>query len=430
MTEDQAREYLYDWRLNARPAQLIPGSPDAQLARDEWVFWLVLAGRGWGKTRVGAETVRMWAEDPTARILMVASVASDVREVMIEGPSGLMACYPPGERPDYNPSRHLVTFPSGAIGITRSADEPERLRGPQFTKFWADELAAWRFAQQAWDQIMFGFRLKSKNLQGIITTTPKPIQVVRDLIAKEATVITRGSSYDNRANLSQTYFHEVIRPYEGTRLGRQEINAELLDDTPGALWTRAMFERQGFRLALKDIRWDRIVRVVVAVDPAVSSGEGSAETGIVVAALAQNGHVAVLDDVSLKGTPLEWANAAVKAFVDYRADRIVAEVNQGGDLVAGNIFAVNPSVPFRAVRATRGKMVRAEPVSALYEQGRVHHLGTFPTLEDQMVTWVPGEKSPDRMDALVWALTELVVDPEPTTTRHVINANPPPGFFG
>jgi phage terminase large subunit-like protein len=350
-----------------------------------------------------------------------------VREVMIEGPSGIMACYPPGAKPEYNPTRHLVTFPSGAIGITRSADEPERLRGPQFTKFWADELCAWRFAKEAWDQIMFGFRLPTPDLRGVVTTTPKPIQVIKNLIANPATVVTRGSSYDNRRNLSASYFSDVIAPYEGTRLGRQEILAELLDDTPGALWTRAVIESA--RIGLVDVRPNMHVRVVVAIDPAVSSGEDSAETGIVVAALTQTGHVVVLEDVSLRGSPLEWARAAIAAFLRHRADRIVGEVNNGGDLVAANIFAVAPQVPFRAVRATRGKMLRAEPVAAMYEQHRVHHVGTFPQLEDQMCCWVPGEKSPDRMDALVWAVTELAVDPEPVTTRYVIDANPPANWI-
>ena len=416
ITEVEAEQLLYDWRLSARPAQLIPGSPDAEIARDDWRYWLVQAGRGFGKTRTGSETTRAWAEDPKARILMVASVAADVREVMIEGPSGLMSCYPPGARPEYNPSRHLVTFPSGAIGITRSADEPERLRGPQFTKFWADELCAWRFAQEAWDQIMFGFRLPTPDLRGIITTTPKPIPVIKKLIAHPGTVVTRGSSYDNRANLSASFFEDVIAPYEGTRLGRQEIHAELLEDTPGALWTRRLIDAT--RILARDIRWDLLVRIVVAVDPAVTSGEHSAETGIVVAALAQSGHVVIIDDLSVRGTPLEWAKVAVAAYYSRGADRIVGEVNNGGDLVEGNIRGVAPDVAFRAVRASRGKMVRAEPVAALYEQGRVHHAGNLGTLEDQMCTWVPGDKSPDRMDALVWAVTELVIQPE-ALVQHI-----------
>src|SRR6202041_2819700 len=286
---------------------------------------------------------------------------------------------------------------------------------------------AWRFAQQAWDQIMFGFRLKSKHLQGIITTTPKPIPVIKDIIAKPSTIVTRGSSYDNRSNLSDTYYQTVITPYEGTRLGRQEINAELLEDTPGALWTRALIDAG--RITFTSIRWDLIQRIVVAIDPAVTSGESSAETGIIVAGLTVSGNVIIIDDLSLRGTPLEWANVAVRALLNHRGDRIVGEVNNGGDLVEANIRAVAPNVPFRAVRATRGKMLRAEPVSALYEQGRVHHVGAFPTLEDQMCLWTPGEKSPDRMDALVWAVTELVVDPEPVTQRLVLSAMPmDPGY--
>jgi phage terminase large subunit-like protein len=360
---------------------------------------------------MGAETVKEWAQDPNERILMIAPVAADVREVMIEGPSGLMSCYPEGMRPSYNPSRHLVTFPSGAVGITRSADEPERLRGPQFTKFWADELCAWRFLEEAWNQIMFGFRLKTKNLRGIITTTPKPVKVLKALKADPSTVITVGSSYDNRSNLSDTYYQKVIAPYEGTRLGRQEINAEILDDNPGALWKREIID--AFKIKLGEVKWEMITRIVVAIDPAVTSNEGSDETGIVVCALVRSNHVLVLDDLSCKASPIEWALAAVAGYKKYRADKIVGEVNNGGDLVAANIHTVDPNVPFRAVRASRGKAVRAEPVASLYEQKRVHHVGSFPILEDQMCEYVPGrdQKSPDRMDALVWAITELLIDP-------------------
>jgi phage terminase large subunit-like protein len=321
----------------------------------------------------------------------------------------------------------LVTFPSGAIGITRSADEPERLRGPQFTKFWADELCAWRFAQDAWDQIMFGFRLLTPNLRGVITTTPKPIATIKKLIANRSTVVTRGSSYENRMNLSESYYEDIIKPYEGTRLGRQEILAELLEDTPGALWTRALIDAT--RITMTEIRWDLVVRIVVAIDPAVTSGEESAETGIIVAGLTVSGHVIIIDDLSLRGSPLEWARVAIAAFVSRRADRIVGEVNNGGDLVEANIRAVAPNVPFRAVRASRGKQLRAEPVAALYEQGRVHHVGSLVTLEDQMCTWTAGDKSPDRMDALVWAVTELVVDPEEVTQRVILDANPPANWF-
>lgn len=411
LTVEQAAEILYDWRLNGRPKQLLPGTIGAEVQRDDWLIWMCLAGRGWGKTRVGAETVREWAANPQERILMIAPTSSDVRDVMIEGPSGLLSCYPPDSRPVYNPSRHLVTFPSGALGITRSADEPERLRGPQFTKFWFDEIAACRFAQEAWDQTMFGFRLPGRRIQGIVTTTPKPIPVIKSILADSDTVVTRGSSDDNRANLAPSFVSKVLDPYRGTRLGRQEIDAEILEDVPGALWKRELIEATRERGA---VPWEQVIRIVVAIDPAVSHSEDSDETGIVVAGLTRAGHVIVIDDLSLRGSPLDWAKVAIAAYRSRRADRIVGEVNNGGDLVAGNIYAVDPSVSFRAVRASRGKYVRAEPVAALYEQGRVHHVGSFPALEDQMCGWTPQgkQKSPDRLDALVWAVTELVVDPE------------------
>ncbi len=411
-SEHQSAALLHDWRFWARPNQIIPGTPGAAEPRSDWVFWLALAGRGWGKTRVGSESVRDWARDPKARILMIAPTASDVRDVMIEGPSGLMSCYPPDAKPFYIPSRHLLQFPSGAVGITRSADEPERLRGPQFTKFWADELCAWRYPTDAWDQIMFGFRLKSERLQGIITTTPKPIGVLKELVQSKDCVVTRGSSYENRLNLSETYYEKVIAPYEGTRLGRQEIYAEILTDIPGALWKQQMIDAT--RIRLGEVRWDLLTRIVVAVDPAVSKGENSAETGIVVVALTQSGHVVVLDDLSLRGSPEEWGTVVVNAYRSKRADKVVGEVNNGGDLVGSNLMAIAPNIPFRAVHASRGKYKRAEPVAALYERGRVHHVGVFGELERQMTEYVPGseEASPDRMDALVWGITELLIDQE------------------
>ena len=383
------------------------------------MFWLLLAGRGFGKTRVGAETVREWAEDPEERILIVGPTSKDVRETMIEGPSGLLSCYPPTRRPKWNASDGEILFPSGAVGITRAAIEPERLRGPQFRKFWLDEWCACRYPQEVWDQIMFGFRMPSPALRGVITNTPKPIEPLKQLIKHPRCVVTRGSSDDNRANLSPEFYRSVIDKYRGTRLGRQEIEAEILEDVPGALWTRQLIDAT--RISLDQCRFDRLQRIVIAVDPAVTSNPDSDETGIVVAGLTNTWHVVIIDDLSLKGSPLEWAKVSIAAFLSRRADRIVGEVNNGGDLVARNIYAVNPHVPFRAVRATRGKYLRAEPVSALYEQGRVHHVGCFGALEDQMCNWTPqsGEKSPDRLDALVWAVTELVVDPEEQT--HVQN---------
>lgn len=400
LSEDQARALLYDWGANARPKQIAPTG--------QWTHWLVLAGRGFGKTRVGAETIRQWC-DRYPIIHLVGPTTQAVRDVMIQGESGILNCFPPHQRPIYEPSKRLITFHTGAQAHAFSGDEPERLRGPQCYAYWVDELCAFRFAQDAWDNLMFGFRLGS-DPRGLITTTPKPTALLKQIVADPHTTMTRGSSYENRANLAPAFFATIVRKYEGTRIGRQELLAEILEDIAGALWTRRRIDAT--RINLREMRWDLVVRTVVAIDPAVTSNEGSDETGIVIACLVQSGHVIVIDDLSLRGTPLEWANAAISGYRARRADRIVGEVNNGGDLVEANIRGVSPDVPFRAVRATRGKMLRAEPVAALYEQGRVHHMGNFPELEDQMCSWTPGQSSPDRMDALVWAITELVIQPE------------------
>ncbi len=415
LTNEQSWEILYDWRCWARPKQLAPSG--------DWTHWLVLAGRGFGKTRTGAETIREWASKPLlGPIHLIAPTAADIRKVMIEGQGGLLSCYPPEERPQYEPSKgHLLRWPNGNVGYCFSADEPARLRGPQCCRYWADELATWRFGQEAWDNLMFGFRLGDE-LRGVITTTPKPIKLLKSILADTSTVVTRGSTYDNRANLSPQFFHTVVTKYEGTRLGRQELNAEMLTDTPGALWKSAVID--SLRIQQHHIKWDLVCRIVVAIDPAVTAEEGSDETGIVVAGLTVSGHVIVLDDLSCKESPLGWARIAVNAYRFRRADLIVGEVNMGGDLVAANIHAVAPEANFRAVRATRGKMLRAEPVAALYEQGRVHHVGFFRELEEQLCEYVPGTsvKSPDRMDALVWAVTELVIDREEQSVRVLMPA--------
>jgi phage terminase large subunit-like protein len=410
LSDDDAEEILYDWRLNARPNQLLPGTPGAAVDRSDWLIWLPLAGRGWGKTRVGAETVREWAEDPTERIMLIGATTADVRDTMIEGPSGLLACYPSGRKPIWEPTRHRIQFPSGAIGITRSADEPERLRGPQFRRFWFDELAASRYARQAWDQLMFGFRQPGRRIQGLVTTTPKPISTLKEIIADPDTVVTRGSSDENILNLNQIYIRKVLDPYRGTRLGRQEIEAELLEDTPGALWTRTVIDQS--RILWESIKWDRIVRIVVAVDPAVTAKENSDETGIVVVALLQSRHALMIEDGSGRMTAGQWAHKAVTLYRKWKADCIVAETNQGGDLVEAVLRNVDANIAYKGVHAKRGKFLRAEPVSSLYEQGRIHHAGNFRDLEDQMVSWTPqgDEDSPDRLDALVYGITELLVD--------------------
>lgn len=286
---------------------------------------------------------------------------------------------------------------------------------------WCDEIASWRFPD-AWDNFLFGLRL-GKDPKAVITSTPKPIKLVRDIIGDPHTVVTRASSYENRANLAPAFFDSIIRKYEGTRIGRQELDAELLEDVPGALWTRALIDAT--RIRPGEVRWDLIVRIVVAIDPAVSSSATSDETGIVVVALTRSGHVVVLDDLSCRQSPLGWAKVAVAAYRSRQANMIVGEVNNGGDLVAMNVRAVDPLAAFRAVRASRGKYIRAEPVASLYEQGRVHHAGAFERLEDQMCGWTPqgSERSPDRMDALVWGVTELLIDPAPQTLRVPIGGD-------
>jgi len=404
LSDEEAKALEWDWRFWARPNQLAP--------EGDWRCWLLLAGRGFGKTRTGAEWVRGLAESTTARrIALVAPTAADVRDVMIEGESGLLAISPPGFRPVYEPTKRRLTWPNGVMAVAYSADEPERLRGPQHEAAWCDELAAWRYPE-AWDMLMLGLRLGA-NPRAVVTTTPKPQRLLRDLIADPGTRVTRASTYENRANLPPAFLDQILRRYQGTRLGRQELDAELIEDVPGALWTRDVIEAARLRAA-PDLK-----RVVVAIDPAATSQEGSDETGIVVAGLGGDGQGYVLEDLSLRASPEGWARRAVEAYRRWSADRLVAEVNQGGDMVASTLRMVDPSAAFRAVRATRGKYLRAEPVSALYEQGRVHHVGAFPALEDQMCgfTRLADGRSPDRLDALVWAVTQLALESEAGAPR-------------
>jgi phage terminase large subunit-like protein len=413
ISDDDARTLLHDWKFWARPNQLPPES--------DWRFWLLLAGRGFGKTRVGGETIRRWVDEGYQRIHLVGPTVSDTRNVMVAGPSGLLSCFPAHQRPEFEPSKHLIRFHTGAVAETFSADEPERLRGPQCEAFWADECCSWRFLEDAWDNLMYGFRLPGRPLRGVISTTPKPSKWLKELMANPATQVTRGSSRDNRANLAPAFFAEIISKYEGTRLGRQEIDAEVLEDTPGALWSLALIDAGRWRTVLSD----EIIRIVVGVDPAVSVGEKSADTGIVVAGLLRSGHVVVLDDVTCHETPLGWARVVKAAYYSRRADRVVGEINNGGDLVESNIRTLDPTIAFRAVRASRGKAIRAEPVAALYEQGRVHHVGSFGALESQMCSFVPSAERKqgdrlDRMDALVWAITELLIDVEEEPQWQVV----------
>lgn len=410
LTEKEAEQLLYDWSFWARPNQL---PPDVL-----WKIWLLLSGRGFGKTRSGAEFVRSMVESGKwGRVALVGKTPADVRDTMIElGDSGLLAISPPWFKPVYEPSKRRITWPNGAVGIVYSGEEPDQLRGPQHHGGWLDELAKFKYPQETWDNLMFGLRL-GDNPQVVVTTTPRPIPTIKTITADSSTAITRGHTLDNKANLPQSFLKYVLDKYEGTRLGRQELAGEILDDNPNALWKRTQIDE------LRVKQCPDLIRVVVAVDPEAANNEDSAETGIIVAGIgiiSNQIHGYVLDDLSLRGTPNEWATASVTGFHKNRADRIVAEVNQGGDMVESTIRVADANVPVKKIHASRGKVTRAEPVSALYEQSRIHHVGFFPELEDQLCEWVPGEKSPDRLDALVHAFTELMLQEEEPREQIVV----------
>lgn len=348
------------------------------------------------------------AKGRAGRIALIGETYNDVREVMIEGPSGIRSITPGDEKPRYEASRRRLLWANGAVAQAFSATEPDGLRGPQFDAAWADELAKWRYADAAWDMLQFGLRLGERPRQ-VVTSTPRPVPIVKRLLKDQTTVTTKAATYLNRANLAEAFIAQVIARYEGTRLGRQELDAELIEDNPDALWAREIIERG------RVPREPALKRIVVAIDPPVTAGADADECGIVVAGLGDDGRGYVLDDRSAGGlSPLAWARRAGEAFRLFKADRIVAEANQGGDMVATIMRQAMPEAPVKLVRATRGKRARAEPVAALYEQGRVSHVGSFSRLEDQMCDHVPGEgaKSPDRLDALVWAMTELMLDGE------------------
>jgi phage terminase large subunit-like protein len=384
----------------------------------DWSIWLLLAGRGFGKTRIGAEWVRAGAAGTTPlgagryrRVALVAETAADGRQVMVEGESGLLAVHPAAERPRYEPSKRLLTWPNGAIATLYNATEPDQLRGPQHDAAWCDELAKWRHARETWDMLQFGLRLGHRP-KIVVTTTPRPLPLLAEIMRRVDTVVTRGSTYENRANLPASFFEAIVARYQGTRLGRQELDAEWLEDMPGALWQRARID------ALRVARPPALGRIVVAIDPAVSSGEGADETGIVVAGLGRDGHGYVLEDASLKGSPDAWGRRAVECYRRWQADRVIGEVNNGGELIEHVLRTVDPSIAYKAVRASRGKRARAEPIAALDEQGRVHHVGAMPALEDQMCQFTADFDaaragfSPDRVDARVWALSELMLAPQ------------------
>jgi phage terminase large subunit-like protein len=400
LSPEEQEALLYDWReFLARPEQITP--------EGDWDIWLIMSGRGWGKTRTGAEWVKEQVAKGYRRIALIGETAADARDVMVEGVSGILSVYPEAERPLYEPSKRRLTWPNGAVATTFNATEPDQLRGPQFDLAWCDELAKWRYARETWDQLSFGLRL-GDHPRVLVTTTPRPVELVKAIVAgTEGKVhITRGATMDNKSNLAAKFLERIQLRYEGTRLGRQELRGEILGDIPNALWTYGQIEASRVRTH------DPLGRIVVAIDPAVSNTENSDDHGIIVAGIhARTQEAYVLEDASMGGTPMQWARRAVNLYDQYQADAIVIEVNQGGDMVAQTLRSVRNNVRIKEVRATRGKHIRAEPIASMYEQGRVHHVGSFPALETQMTQMTTfgyeGDGSPDRVDALVWAMTDL-----------------------
>lgn len=430
LSEPQLADLSWDWSFWGRPDQLLPAG--------DWFIWMILAGRGWGKTRTAVENIAAMMRGPSPLIApkgaprimsIIADTPFDLRQYSIEGPSGFMNVGPPEYRPDHEPSKRIMTWPNGARAYLFSAEDPETLRGASGSFFWWDELAKARYAREGWNNMLFGMR--EGNPRGIVTTTPRPLPLIRELLARPSTKKTIGSTWDNVNNLAPVFYREVIEPLVGTRLGRQEIEAEILDDVPGALWNRAMIEanrlpgwRKGDDAARAAIAAD-MKRIVVAMDPAASSGETAAEMGIIVAGVDGAGHGHILEDISERLSPDQAARRAIAAYDRWDADRIVGEVNNGGEWIGTTIRLTattmkqegarsSATVAYKAVHASRGKQTRAEPIAALDEQGKVHHRGGFPVLEDQMCSWEPlaGLPSPDRMDARVWALTELMLKPD------------------
>lgn len=415
----------WDWNFWGRPSQQIPDG--------DWFIWLLLAGRGFGKTRTAVECIAETLRGPSPSIAppgapailsIIADNPFDMRQYSIEGPSGFLNVGPPDYRPLHEPSKRLLTWPNGARAMLFSAEDPETLRGASGSFFWWDELAKSRYAQAGWDNLMFG--LREGNPRGIVTTTPRPIPLLKKLLATPSTFVTRGSTWENKENLSEIFYREVIAPKMGTRLGRQEIEAEILDDLPGALWTRDTLE--GCRVS----QMPELSRIVVAVDPSGTRGESDEgdSIGIIVAGKGHDDLCYILADKTCKESPSVWGRRVVDAYNGtwhfdprrVKADRVVAERNFGGAMVEHVIRTVDPDVSYKEVNASRGKVARAEPVAALYEQGRVKHVGAFADLEDQLCMigseGYVGGGSPDRADAMVWAVTELMLNREAGATAY------------
>lgn len=411
LTLSELEHLQHNWALWARADQLPPEPSDPG---NPWRVWLILGGRGAGKTRTGAEWIRAKALGlhadgaiPSMRIALIGETLAEVRRVMIEGESGLLTIHADDERPHFESSKQQLTWPNGAIAQIFSAEDPDSLRGPQFDSAWCDEIAKWREGEQVWDMLQFGLRLGSCP-QAVVTTTPRPIALLQKLIGDPSSVVTHASTHDNAAHLAPSFISEMTRRYAGTILGRQELMGEIIADQSGSLWRRDWIDAARAKAA------PELTRIVVALDPPVTSAATSDACGIVVAGLGEDGRAYVLADRTLQGRePHVWARAAIALYQHYKADRIVAETNQGGDLVVSVLRQIDDAVPVRKVHATRGKWLRAEPVAALYAEGRIAHVGTFDKLEDQMCCFgadgMAGGRSPDRLDALVWAITDLML---------------------
>lgn len=413
LTDSDLMSLYYDWDFWARPEQLEP----VGLGRDGKFIWIVQAGRGWGKTR----TLGQWVVDKVESgeykyVSLVGAAADEVRSIMIEGESGILACSPPWFFPYYEPSKKKLTWPNGAVATIYYGSEPDKSRGAQSDLVWMDEIAKWKYPEDTFDNILFGLRLGNNPLCGV-SSTPKPTKFIKALLNRDDVIITRGASYDNFANLAAPFIKTIIKKYEGTRLGRQEIYAHLLDDNPNALFNRKWIDRD------RTTEFPQCFKIAVGVDPQGREDAPEAETGIVVAGVGKampwmeppkgvtwdpkDDHYYIFDDLSINASPTGWAKETIAGLRKYKGDKIIPERNNGGDMVKETIHHVDKKVSVREVWASRGKYTRAEPISTLSEQGYIHHIGTFMDLEDELCEWEPGDPSPNRLDAYVWVLSYL-----------------------
>ena len=396
LTDKEAQVLLYDWSFWARPNQLPPDG--------DWFCWMLLSGRGFGKTRTGSEWILSRVRQGYRHIAIIGKTAEDVRNVMVEvGESSILKVCAPWEKPIYEPSKKRLTWKNGAVATFFSSEEPESLRGPQFDSIWVDELAKFDNPDLLWDLMEMGLRLGNKP-QVVVTTTPKPLKLIKRLVKDPKTVVTKGSTFDNAQNLNAAFLERIEAKYKGTRLGKQELYAEMLEDVEGALWSYKTIENNRVSTL------PQLKRIVISIDIAITSNKiKSDKTGITVCGLGIDGLGYLIADLTGIYTPDQWATKAIWAYDNWKADRIVAEANQGGDLIEHTLRTINKNISFKKVHASKGKVTRAEPIAALYEQNRIKHYGIFEELESQMTEWVPGDDSPDNMDSMVWAFTELMV---------------------